>query len=293
MLHRQIDSSADLTVLAAGLAAPLRARRSGSVVFDANEAEHLGRIGSKVILVRVETTPDDIHGIVQAQGILTSRGGMTSHAAVVTRGMGKPCVCGCEAIKVDYEQQLFTVGSTVVRKGELISIDGTTGQVILGAVPLKDPELSKGIPDDSGMGGRGADVTGPGQRGHAGRRGKVPQVRCAGHRPDPYRAHVYGAGTASYVQRMILATTTEERMGALLPLRIMQENDFYSILKAMHDLPVCIRLLDPPLHEFLPSLEKLLVRDDRASGYARTIRNFWKRRSAFSRRWSSCTRPTP
>ena len=142
VLHRQIDSSADLTVLAAGLAASPGAA-FGSVVFDANEAEHLGRIGSKVILVRVETTPDDIHGIVQAQGILTSRGGMTSHAAVVTRGMGKPCVCGCEAVKVDYEQQLFTVGSTVVRKGELISIDGTTGQVILGAVPLKDPELSK------------------------------------------------------------------------------------------------------------------------------------------------------
>ena len=194
VLHRQIDSSADLTVLAAGLAASPGAA-FGSVVFDANEAEHLGRIGSKVILVRVETTPDDIHGIVQAQGILTSRGGMTSHAAVVTRGMGKPCVCGCEAVKVDYEQQLFTVGSTVVRKGELMSIDGTTGQVILGAVPVKDPELSKEY--QTILGGRGADVTGPGQCGHAGRRGKVPQVRCAGHRPDPYRAHVYGAGTAS------------------------------------------------------------------------------------------------
>ena len=193
VLHRQIDSSADLTVLAAGLAASPGAA-FGSVVFDANEAEHLGRIGSKVILVRVETTPDDIHGIVQAQGILTSRGGMTSHAAVVTRGMGKPCVCGCEAIKVDYEQQLFTVGSTVVRKGELISIDGTGHS---GGRAVEGPGTFQGIPDDSGMGGRGADVTGPGQRGHAGRRGKVPQVRCAGHRPDPYRAHVYGAGTAS------------------------------------------------------------------------------------------------
>ena len=258
VLHRQIDSSADLTVLAAGLAASPGAA-FGSVVFDANEAEHLGRIGSKVILVRVETTPDDIHGIVQAQGILTSRGGMTSHAAVVTRGMGKPCVCGCEAIKVDYEQQLFTVGSTVVRKGELISIDGTTGQVILGAVPLKDPELSKEYQTILEW----ADEV------------RTLQVRANADTPeDAEKSRKFGAQGIGltrtehmfmaqerlpYVQRMILATTTEERMGALLPLRIMQENDFYSILKAMHDLPVCIRLLDPPLHEFLPSLEKLLV----------------------------------
>ena len=258
VLHRQIDSSADLTVLAAGLAASPGAA-FGSVVFDANEAEHLGRIGSKVILVRVETTPDDIHGIVQAQGILTSRGGMTSHAAVVTRGMGKPCVCGCEAVKVDYEQQLFTVGSTVVRKGELISIDGTTGQVILGAVPLKDPELSKEYQTILEW----ADEV------------RTLQVRANADTPeDAEKSRKFGAQGIGltrtehmfmaqerlpYVQRMILATTTEERMGALLPLRIMQENDFYSILKAMHDLPVCIRLLDPPLHEFLPSLEKLLV----------------------------------
>ena len=232
VLHRQIDSSADLTVLAAGLAASPGAA-FGSVVFDANEAEHLGRIGSKVILVRVETTPDDIHGIVQAQGILTSRGGMTSHAAVVTRGMGKPCVCGCEAIKVDYEQQLFTVGSTVVRKGELISIDGTTGQVILGAVPLKDPELSKEYQTILEW----ADEV------------RTLQVRANADTPeDAEKSRKFGAQGIGltrtehmfmaqerlpYVQRMILATTTEERMGALLPLRIMQENDFYSHI--LHD----------------------------------------------------------
>ena len=232
VLHRQIDSSADLTVLAAGLAASPGAA-FGSVVFDANEAEHLGRIGSKVILVRVETTPDDIHGIVQAQGILTSRGGMTSHAAVVTRGMGKPCVCGCEAVKVDYEQQLFTVGSTVVRKGELISIDGTTGQVILGAVPLKDPELSKEYQTILEW----ADEV------------RTLQVRANADTPeDAEKSRKFGAQGIGltrtehmfmaqerlpYVQRMILATTTEERMGALLPLRIMQENDFYSHI--LHD----------------------------------------------------------
>ena len=231
----------------------------GSVVFDANEAEHLGRMGAKVILVRVETTPDDIHGIVQAQGILTSRGGMTSHAAVVTRGMGKPCVCGCEAVTVDYDDQQFTVGDTVVKKGDLISIDGTTGRVILGAVPLKDPELSHEYQTILGWADEVRDL----------------QVRANADTPeDAEKSRRFGAEGIGltrtehmfmaqerlpYVQKMILAETTEERTAALLPLQIMQENDFYGILKAMNGLPVCIRLLDPPLHEFLPSLDKLLV----------------------------------
>lgn len=258
LLHRQIDSSAKPEILATGLAASPGAA-FGSVVFDADEAEHLGRIGSKVILVRVETTPDDIHGIVQAQGILTSRGGMTSHAAVVTRGMGKPCVCGCEAVHVDYENQCFTVGDVVVGKGDLLSIDGTAGTVILGAVPLKDPELS----DEYRTILDWADEV------------RTLAVRANADTPeDAEKARGFGAEGIGltrtehmfmaqerlpYVQKMILAKTTEERLSALLPLRIMQENDFYSILKAMRGLPVCIRLLDPPLHEFLPSLEKLLV----------------------------------
>ncbi len=258
VLHRQIDSSASPHVLATGLAASPGAA-FGSVVFDADEAEHLGRIGAKVILVRVETTPDDIHGIVQAQGILTSRGGMTSHAAVVTRGMGKPCVCGCESVKVDYGQQCFSVGDTVVKKGDLISIDGTTGRVILGAVPLKDPELSHEYQTILGWADEVRDL----------------QVRANADTPeDAEKSRRFGAEGIGltrtehmfmaqerlpYVQKMILAETTEERSAALLPLQIMQENDFYGILKAMNGLPVCIRLLDPPLHEFLPSLEKLLV----------------------------------
>ena len=258
LLHRQIDRSAQPVMLATGLAASPGAA-FGSVVFDADEAEHLGRIGSKVILVRMETTPDDIHGIVQAQGILTSRGGMTSHAAVVTRGMGKPCVCGCEALHVDYENECFTVGDVVVKKGDLLSIDGTAGTVILGAVPLKDPELSDEYQAVLGW----ADEV------------RTLSVRANADTPeDAEKARGFGAEGIGltrtehmfmaqerlpYVQKMILARTTEERLSALLPLRIMQENDFYSILKAMRGLPVCIRLLDPPLHEFLPSLEKLLV----------------------------------
>jgi len=258
MLHRQIDSSAQLTVLATGLEASPGAA-FGSVVFDADEAEQLGRMGAKVILVRVETTPDDIHGIIQAQGILTSRGGMTSHAAVVTRGMGKPCVCGCESIKVDYAQQQFSVGDVVVKKGDFISIDGTTGRVILGAVPLKDPELSGEYQTILEW----ADEV------------RTLKVRANADTPeDAEKSRKFGAEGIGltrtehmfmaqerlpYVQKMILASNAEERASALFPLQIMQENDFYSILKAMQGLPVCIRLLDPPLHEFLPSFEKLLV----------------------------------
>ncbi len=257
VLHRQIDSSAKLSVLATGLAASPGAA-FGSVVFDANEAEQLGREGNKVILVRVETTPDDIHGIVYAQGILTSRGGMTSHAAVVTRGMGKPCVCGCEAVKVDYALQQFSVGDVVVRKGDSISIDGTTGRVILGAVPLQDPELS----DEYKTILAWADEV------------RKLQVRANADTPeDAEKSRKFGADGIGltrtehmfmaqerlpYVQKMILSANSEERIAALRPLQTMQEEDFYGILKAMEGLPVCIRLLDPPLHEFLPSLEKLL-----------------------------------
>ncbi|WP_298068027.1 pyruvate, phosphate dikinase [uncultured Mailhella sp.] len=258
VLHRQLDTSAKVPVLASGLPASPGAA-SGSVVFDANEAEHLGRTGAKVILVRVETTPDDIHGIVQSQGILTSRGGMTSHAAVVTRGMGKPCVCGCEAIKVDYAQQQFSVGDVVVKKGDSISIDGTTGRVILGVVPLKDPELSEEYKTILTW----ADEV------------RTLKVRANADTPeDAEKSRAFGAEGIGltrtehmfmaqerlpHVQQMILASNTEERIAALRPLEKMQEEDFYGIFKAMEGLPVCVRLLDPPLHEFLPSLQKLLV----------------------------------
>jgi pyruvate,orthophosphate dikinase len=141
LLHRTIDPKAKLEKLAAGLPASPGAA-SGKVVFDADEAEQLGKEGEDVVLVRTETTPDDIHGIVQARGVLTSRGGMTSHAAVVARGMGKPCVCGCEALKIDMVKEQFTVGEYTIKKGDVISIDGATGQVILGSVPMIDPELS-------------------------------------------------------------------------------------------------------------------------------------------------------
>ncbi|GAV23171.1 pyruvate, phosphate dikinase [Carboxydothermus pertinax] len=258
LLHRQIDPNAKVEVIAKGLPASPGAA-SGIVVFDADEAEKLGKEGKKVLLVRTETTPDDIHGIVAAQGVLTSRGGMTSHAAVVARGMGKPCVCGCEAIKIDYEKKLFTVGNLTVKEGDFVSIDGSTGRVILGTVPMKDPELS---PEFLKL-LEWADEL------------KRLEVRANADTPeDAQKAREFGAkgiglcrtehmfmgqDRLPYVQKMILAETKEEREEALSHLLPMQEGDFYGILKAMEGYPVCIRLLDPPLHEFLPSLEELLV----------------------------------
>jgi pyruvate,orthophosphate dikinase len=146
LLHRRIDPAAAVDLLAQGLPASPGAA-SGKVVFSADEAEKLGQQGEKVILVRTETTPDDIHGIVMSQGILTSRGGMTSHAAVVARGMGKPCVCGCESIKIDYQAGLFKVGDRVIRKGDLVSIDGATGRVMAGEIPMIEPRLSQEFND--------------------------------------------------------------------------------------------------------------------------------------------------
>lgn len=258
LLHRRIDPSAKFEVIAKGLPASPGAA-SGKVVFDADDAEKLGQAGEKVLLVRTETTPDDIHGIVAAQGVLTSRGGMTSHAAVVARGMGKPCVCGCEAIKIDYDTQSFKVDDTVIKAGDIVSIDGATGQVIKGQVPMIDPELS----DEFQKLLQWADET------------RRLAVRANADTPeDAAKAREFGAAGIGLcrtehmfmaqdrlpiVQEMILAETAEDREAALAKLLPMQQGDFYGILKAMEGYPVNIRLLDPPLHEFLPNQEELLV----------------------------------
>ncbi|NLW08153.1 MAG: pyruvate, phosphate dikinase [Clostridia bacterium] len=258
LLHRRIDPQAKLEVIAKGLPASPGAA-SGQVVFSADEAEKLGLDGQKVILVRTETTPDDIHGIVQAQGVLTSRGGMTSHAAVVARGMGKPAVTGCDAIKIDTENKYFSVGDRIIKEGDLLSIDGSTGNVILGEVPLIEPQLS----DEFATILSWADEV------------RRLKVRANADTPeDARRAREFGAEGIGLtrtehmfmqperlpiVQEMILAKNKEEREAALAKLLPMQQEDFYGILKAMADLPVTIRLLDPPLHEFLPNMEELLV----------------------------------
>ncbi|HEY8489188.1 MAG TPA: pyruvate, phosphate dikinase, partial [Thermaerobacter sp.] len=258
LLHKHVDPAAAVEPVAQGLPASPGAA-VGAVVFDADEAERLGRDGRAVILVRPETTPDDIHGIVAAQGVLTSRGGMTSHAAVVARGMGKPAVCGCEALRIDLEREEFHVAGRVFRKGDVITIDGATGRVFAGEVPLVEPELSPEFRQLLEW----ADQA---------RRLRV--LANADTPEDARRAREFGAEGIGLcrtehmfmgperlpaVQRMILAETREEREAALAELAVMQQQDFEGILEAMAGLPVTIRLLDPPLHEFLPSLEELLV----------------------------------
>ncbi|MDD4342741.1 MAG: pyruvate, phosphate dikinase [Eubacteriales bacterium] len=258
MLHTRIDPEAKLNIIAKGLPASPGAA-SGHVVFNANEAEKRGIAGEDVVLVRTETTPDDIHGIIQAKGILTSRGGMTSHAAVVARGMGKPCVCGAETLKINYADNCIKVGDIVINKGDYISIDGTTGHVILGEVPMIDPEISENFNIILDW----ADEI------------KKMDVRANADNPeDAEKAKEFGAKGIGLcrtehmfmaqdrlptVQQMILSEDLANREKALEKLLPIQEEDFYGILKSMAGFPVTIRLLDPPLHEFLPNYEELLI----------------------------------
>jgi pyruvate, orthophosphate dikinase len=258
LLHRRIDDSYERKQLAKGLPASPGAA-TGAVVFDADEAEQLGNDGKKVILVRSETTPDDIHGIVAAQAVITSRGGMTSHAAVVARGMGKACICGCESIKIDFKAQQFTVGETVVKYGDIITIDGSTGEVMLGEIPMIDPQLSDEFQillswaDEARNLGVRANADTPDDASKALEFGAdgIGLCRTEHMFMDPKRLPT--------VQDMILAETMEERMEALDKLLIMQQSDFEGIFEAMQGHPVTVRLLDPPMHEFLPDKEELLV----------------------------------
>ncbi|MBE0467568.1 MAG: pyruvate, phosphate dikinase, partial [Candidatus Desulforudis sp.] len=258
LLHRRIDPEAELDIIATGLpASPGSA--GGVVVLDADTAEKLGQEGTKVILVRNETTPDDIHGIVAAQGILTSRGGMTSHAAVVARGMGKPCVCGCEAVRIDTRGKSFTANGVTVKEGDLISVDGSTGRVILGEAPMLDPVLSNEFRQLLEW---ADEIRTLGVRANADNLEDAAKARefGAGGIGLCRTEHMFmGADRLPLVQEMILSETTEARVAALEKLRPLQEADFYGILKVMDGLPVTIRLLDPPLHEFLPNAEELAV----------------------------------
>lgn len=258
MLHPSIDVSAELEVIAKGLPASPGAA-CGKVVFDADEAEKLGKDGVAVLLVRNETTPDDIHGIVMAQGILTSRGGMTSHAAVVARGMGKPCVCGCEQLKIDYDKETVSADGRILKKGELLSIDGSTGRVILGEVPLVAPELSESFKvllewadQIDGMAVY-ANADNPKDAAKAREFGAKGIGLCR-------TEHMFmEQERLPIVQEMILAENVEQREAALDKLLPIQQGDFYGILEVMEGLPTTIRLLDPPLHEFLPDGEALAL----------------------------------
>ncbi|MCT8998676.1 pyruvate, phosphate dikinase [Chelativorans intermedius] len=255
LLHPTIDPDAARDVIAIGLPASPGAA-TGTVVFTPEEAEEMKARGEKVILVRVETSPEDIHGMHAAEGILTTRGGMTSHAAVVARGMGKPCVCGAGTLRVDARSGTMTALGRTFRKGDLITIDGSTGQVLAGAVPMRQPELS-------------GDFSAIMEWADAARRMKV---RANAETPaDARTARAFGAEGIGLcrtehmffdearilaMREMILSDTQQERRAALAKLLPMQRADFVELFEIMAGLPVTIRLLDPPLHEFLPKTEE-------------------------------------
>ena len=193
-LHRRIDPNAKIEPLAVGISASPGAA-TGKVVFDADRAERMGNAGEKIILTRIETKPEDIHGFFAAQGILTSRGGKTSHAAVVARGMGKPCVSGVEGLDINYELKEARVGNVVIKEGDIVTIDGTAGSFYLGAVPMLDPELPKDLATLMEWADKASQNRGLGQRRHPGHGHQGTPPWRQGHRPVPHRAHVQRGGT--------------------------------------------------------------------------------------------------
>ena len=256
LLHPSLDPKAKKTVIAKGLPASPGAV-SGEVVFCADEAEAEAKTGRKVILVRIETSPEDIHGMHAAQGILTARGGMTSHAAVVARGMGKCCVAGCGDIKVDYGAECFTaLNGVVVKKGDLITLDGSKGEVMLGVVPTVSVQLTgdfatlMGWVDEFRTMGVRANADTPHDSRVAREFGAEGIGLCR-------TEHMFfDAERIAAVREMILSDDLEERTRALDKILPMQTGDFKGIFREMKGFPVTIRLLDPPLHEFLPQTEK-------------------------------------
>jgi len=254
LLHPTLDPDAERDVLTKGLPASPGAA-SGEVVFDADTAEQRAELGKAVILVRIETSPEDIHGMHAARGILTARGGMTSHAAVVARGMGRPCVSGAGTLAIDAKAKLFRVGDRTIREGEVITIDGSTGEVMAGSVPTVQPELA----GDFGTLMVWAD--------------KVRRLRVRTNAETPLDCRTardfgaegiglcrtehmfFEASRITAVRQMILASDEKGRRLALAKLLPEQRSDFASIFEIMAGLPVTIRLLDPPLHEFLPHEE--------------------------------------
>jgi pyruvate, orthophosphate dikinase len=260
LFHSRIDASQPFAVVCKGLNASPGAA-AGQVVFSAEDAVTWKEQGHKTILVRTETTPDDVHGMIAAEGILTAKGGATSHAAVVARGMGKPCVAGCDELQIDRRKKVALIAGGELHEGDWITIDGTTGNVAVGELGLIAPPSK--LPDWLATFLSWADEL------------RRLQVWANADTPeDAQKARELGAqgiglcrtehmfmqpNRLAIVQQMILAATVEERTKALEQLLPFQRNDFSQILHAMEGLPVTIRLLDPPLHEFLPSLEQLLV----------------------------------
>jgi pyruvate,orthophosphate dikinase len=273
LMFPTFDVSGDSTEVAKGIAASPGAA-AGKAVFEAHRAAELAARGEKVILVRRETNPDDLPGMIAAQGILTSRGGKTSHAAVVARGMGKTCVCGAEALDVDVRSRRFTVDGKTVSEGDVISIDGTSGKVYLGELPVQPSPVVQyfegTLPPESDV------LVSAVHRlvSHADQVRRLGVHTNADTGEDAARARRFGAegiglcrtehmflgDRRELVERLILAQTDDERQAALDALLPMQRSDFVEIFKAMDGLPVTVRLIDPPLHEFLPPLDELTAK---------------------------------
>ena len=265
LLHPTLDPKAKKTVLARGLPASPGAA-SGKVVFSADEAEARAGKGERVLLTRIETSPEDIHGMHAAEGILTTRGGMTSHAAVVARGMGRPCVSGAGELRIDYARKQLLVRGTTVKEGDILTIDGGTGEVFLGEVPTIQPELSG---DFAALMVWADDL-------------RRLRIRANAETPTDARAarefgaegiglcrteHMFfDADRIVAVREMIMASTLEGRRSALKKILPMQRNDFVELFRIMRGLPVTVRLLDPPLHEFLPHTEAEVDEVAKASG---------------------------
>jgi pyruvate,orthophosphate dikinase len=258
LIHPRVDPNAKVSAIGKGVPASPGAA-TGQAVFDADTAEVWGKQGRAVILVRVETNPNDVHGMIEARGILTSTGGTASHAALVARGMGRPCIVGANEIHVDLKQRVFESNGARVKQGDEITIDGTTGQVFLGKVATIEPKPSAALKTILGW---------------ADKRRRLEVWANADYPRDAQKARENGAQGIGLcrtehmfmeeerlpiVQAMIMADTTEEREKHLAKLLPIQRQDFVGILKAMAGLPVVIRLIDPPLHEFLPNYEDLVA----------------------------------
>ncbi len=262
LLHRQVDPDSKQDVLAKGLPASPGAG-AGMLVFSADEAEEWARAGKPTILARTETSPDDIHGLFASNGVVTSRGGMTSHAAVVARGMGKPAVCGCEAVEIDFDAETLTVGDRVFKKGDWVTVDGTSGKFLAGEAKMIDATFTEDFKqilswaDENAEQMVWANADTPEDAKRARDFGAKGVGLCR-------TEHMFmGVDRLPVMQRLVVALSNdasglEERKEALAKLKVMQKEDFLGIFKAMEGLPVIIRLLDPPLHEFLPKEPNVL-----------------------------------
>ncbi len=285
LFHARLDPKAKIDVIAKGLNASPGAA-TGQVVFTADDAVAWKEAGKDTILVRVETTPDDVHGMIASRGVLTAKGGATSHAAVVARGMGKPCVAGCEALEIDRRNKIARIGEHELHEGDWLTIDGSTGNVILGKLALIDAPTK--LPDWLAVFLTWADDV---RRLEVWANADTPE--------DARKARELGAqgiglcrtehmfmqpDRLPIVQQMIMANTAEAREPALEKLLPIQRKDFVGILEAMAGLPVTIRLLDPPLHEFLPSLEQLLVETTELRLTKGTDDNEYQKKMAMLRR---------